>query len=269
MLTKRIRTAAIMIVVGVSFVALGGWYYVFFISIILAVASWEYWNMYRNGGFAPNPAVIFPAVIFLVVMRYQNGFVGSDFVLTISVLTALAFHTISYELGHQNTSIDFGITLGGILYIGWLGAYLISLRFLPDGLWWLMLAIPIVAVADGGAYLFGSNFGKNKMAPRLSPNKTWEGYLGGDLFAIISGALLGALWHNYAPAITVRNGLMLGIILGILTPLGDLGESMLKRQFDIKDSSNLLPGHGGFMDRIDTWLWAAAIGYYVIELFFI
>ncbi len=269
MLAKRIRTAAIIAVVGITFIILGGWYYVFFISILLSLASWEYWNMYCKGGFAPNAAVIFPAVIFLVILRFQKGFESSDLVLTIAILAAMAFHTISYELGHKTTSTDFGITLGGILYIGWLGAYLISLRFLPYGGWWLMLSIPIVALADTGAYFIGSRFGKNKMTPRLSPHKTWEGYLGGVLFAIIFGALFGAIWHNFAPTITIKNGLMLGAILGFLTPLGDLGESMLKRQFEIKDSSNLLPGHGGVMDRINSWLWAACLSYYVIIFFFI
>ncbi len=269
MLLKRLRTAAVIAIIGISFVFLGGWYYVFFISVLLAVASWEYWNIYRKGGYAPNAAVIFPAVVFFVILRFQNGFEHSDIVLTLATLTAMAFHTISYELGQKNTSIDFGITLGGILYIGWLGSYLISLRFLPNGLWWVMLSIPLVSIVDSGAYFIGSRFGKNKMAPRLSPNKTWEGYLGGVLFGVIGGALLGSLWHSFAPPITLVRGLMLGATLGFLTPLGDLGESMLKRQFDIKDSSNLLPGHGGFMDRIDSWLWAACISYYLITIFFI
>jgi phosphatidate cytidylyltransferase len=269
MLTKRLITAFCILVVGVTFIFIGGWPFVFFISILLAVASWEYWNMYKKGGYAPNAAVIFPAVVFMVITRYQYGFEGSDVIITAAVLTAMAFHTISYELGQPNTSLDFGITLGGMLYIGWLGSYLVSIRFLADGLWWLMLAIPVVGIADGGAYFIGSRWGKNKIAPRLSPNKTWEGYLGGVIFGIVGGAVLGSLWHNFAPAITVMNGLILGAILGFLTPLGDLGESMLKRQFDIKDSSNLLPGHGGIMDRIDSWLWAACIGYYVIIWFFL
>lgn len=268
MLTKRLITASIIIIIGVAFIFLGGWPFVFFISIILAVGSWEYWNMYKKGGYAPNAAVIFPAVVSLVILRYLFAFENSDIILTGAVLTAMAFHTISFELGHRNTSIDFGITLGGILYIGWLGSYLISLRFLPDGLWWILLAIPTVGIADGGAYLIGTRWGKNKIAPRVSPKKTWEGYLGGVIFGIIGGAILGLWFHNYAQQINLLNGLILGALLGFLTPLGDLGESMLKRQFDIKDSSNLLPGHGGIMDRIDSWLWGACISYYMIIWFF-
>ncbi len=264
MLIKRLITASIITIIGVIFIFVGSWPFVFFISILLAIASWEYWNMYQKGGYAPNAAVIFSSVVSLAILRYLFGFENSDIILTFAVLTAMAFHTISYELGHLNTSIDFGITLGGILYIGWLGSYLISLRFLPDGIWWILLSIPTVGIADGGAYLIGTRLGKNKIAPRLSPKKTWEGYLGGVIFGIIGGAILGMIFHNSAPQITLLDGLILGATLGFLTPLGDLGESMLKRQFNIKDSSNLLPGHGGMMDRIDSWLWAACISYYMI-----
>jgi phosphatidate cytidylyltransferase len=102
------------------------------------------------------------------------------------------------------------------------------------------------------------------MAPRLSPKKTWEGFAGGVLTSTLSGALIGALWGLVTPALTPGRGAFLGLALGVLTPLGDLGESMIKRQFGEKDSSHLLPGHGGVFDRIDSWLWAAVIGYYMI-----
>jgi len=264
MLIKRIITASIIIIIGVIFIFIGGWPFVIFISSLLAVASWEYWNIFQKGGYSPNAAIIFIAVGSLIVLRYLFDFIYSDIVLSLAVLAAMAYNTIRYELGRSNTSIDFGITLGGILYIGWLGSYLISLRFLPDGLWWILLAIPTVGIADGGAYLFGTRLGKHKMAPRLSPKKTWEGYFGGVLFGILGGALLGMIFHNSAPQISILDGLILGAILGFITPLGDLGESMLKRQFNLKDSSNILPGHGGMMDRIDTWLWAACLSYYLI-----
>jgi len=269
MLIKRLITAAVLLLVGTTFILLGNWYYLFFVTVILAIAAWEYWQIYLKGGFAPNAPILFGAIIFLAFTRFQNGFIGSDIILAGSVLLAMAFHTISFELGNQNASIDFGITLGGILYIGWLGGYFISLRFLPDGLWWVMLVIAIVAIADSGAYFIGSKFGKNKMSPKVSPKKTWEGYLGGVIFSLIGGSILGMIFHNQAPEITMVNGLTIGAVLGILTPLGDLGHSMLKRQFDIKDSSGLLPGHGGFMDRIDSQLWAACIGYYMITWFFL
>ena len=124
--------------------------------------------------------------------------------------------------------------------------------------------LPAIWLGDGAAYFVGSHFGKHKMSPRVSPNKSWEGYVGGVIGGALGALLLASLWHLRAPAITPVKGLILGLIVTIVSPLGDLGESMLKRGFGVKDTSQLLPGHGGIMDRIDSWLWAAAIGYYLI-----
>lgn len=269
MLRKRLITAAVIIPIGLTFIFLGGWFFAFFIAVVLAISAWEYWHIYQKGGYAPNAPVLFTSVILLAFFRYQYGFQGSDILLALSVLIAMAFATMSFELNNKTSSLDFGITLGGILYIGWLGSYLISLRFLPDGQWWLLLSILSVALADSGAYFIGSRFGRNKMAPRVSPKKTWEGYLGGVIACIIGGGLFGSIFSQFSTSISIINGVLIGAVLGVLTPLGDLGESMLKRQFDIKDSGNFLPGHGGFLDRIDSWLWAAAISYYMILWFFI
>ena len=100
----------------------------------------------------------------------------------------------------------------------------------------------------------------------VSPKKSWEGYLGGILVGGLGGWGLAALWNIASPAVLPIHGLILGIIISILAPLGDFGESMIKRQFSIKDTSKILPGHGGIFDRIDSSLWAAFIGYYLILL---
>ncbi|RPJ37909.1 MAG: CDP-archaeol synthase, partial [Chloroflexi bacterium] len=97
-----------------------------------------------------------------------------------------------------------------------------------------------------------------------SPNKSWEGYVGGVIGGALFALLMASIWQLRAPAVTPMKGLILGFVICAIVPLGDLGESMLKRCFGVKDSSNLLPGHGGVLDRIDTWLWAAPIGYYLI-----
>jgi phosphatidate cytidylyltransferase len=156
--------------------------------------------------------------------------------------------------------------LSGIFYIGWLGAYLISLRELPDGLWWILLVLPSVWLADSGAYFVGRAMGKRKFSPRLSPKKTWEGYIGGVIIGALGSILLAFIITMIKPGVmTPLQGGMMGLILALVTPLGDLGESMVKRQFGIKDSSNIIPGHGGVFDRIDSWLWAGVIGFYVIQ----
>jgi phosphatidate cytidylyltransferase len=146
---------------------------------------------------------------------------------------------------------------------------LVSLRSLPDGLWWLLTALPSVWVGDSAAYFVGRAFGRHRLAPRLSPKKSWEGYLAGIVGAAAAGAGFAALWGVAAgpsASVTPERGLVLGAVLGLLTTLGDLGISMIKREVQVKDSGTLLPGHGGALDRLDSWLWAGAIGYYLIGL---
>jgi len=116
-------------------------------------------------------------------------------------------------------------------------------------------------------YLVGRAVGRRKLSPRLSPNKTWEGYLAGVAAGALAGAGLAAIWWIGAgPVSSLSPGLgaAVGGILGAITPLGDLGISMLKRQMRVKDTGALLTGHGGALDRMDSWLWAGALAYYLV-----
>ena len=153
-----------------------------------------------------------------------------------------------------------------MVYLGWLAIYIIALRHLPDGDWWMLTGLPAIWLADGGAFLIGRKIGKHKMAPRTSPGKSWEGYIAGIVFGAWVQWDLAFLWGLVAPEITPLRGLLLGGVISVLAPLGDLGESMLKRQFGVKDSGVLFPGHGGVLDRADSTLWAAVIGYLMITL---
>lgn len=264
MLTQRLLVAILLIPIGVTFIALGGWPYAIFIMLVLGVAAWEYWRIYKAGGFSPSPSLLIGGAMLLAITRYLLDFHEADAALAGLVLAAMGLHTYHHERGDEHSATDFSITIAGILYIGWLGSYLISLRNLPDGLWWTLLVVSGTSFADAGAYFVGSRLGKHPLAPRVSPKKTIEGYLGGIILGTLGSALMAALWHLMAPAITPQRGLLMGAVLSTLTVFGDLGESMIKRQFNVKDSSHILPGHGGIFDRIDSWLWAAPIGFYLI-----
>ncbi|NPV75122.1 MAG: phosphatidate cytidylyltransferase [Anaerolineae bacterium] len=264
MLVKRLLVVNLLIPALVLLIVLGGWPYTLLILFALVWAAWEYWRIFHDGGYSPALAVLAAGVISLVLGRVFWNFQYSDIILSVFVLVAMAAHVLRYERGQPQAAADLGITLGGILYLGWLGSYLISLRNLPNGIWWTLLVLPSVWLADSGAFLFGRRFGRHPLAPRVSPSKTWEGYLGGILFGVAGTVLLAWLWQLRAAEVTPVKGLVIGLTLAVLTPLGDLGESMIKRQFGLKDSGNVLPGHGGIMDRIDSWLWAAVIGYYLV-----
>jgi phosphatidate cytidylyltransferase len=187
-------------------------------------------------------------------------------------MLGLLFHLVSYERGRDEAGTDFAVTLSGIFYIGVLGVYFAYMRNLPNGDWWTLLTLVTVWLVDTAAYAIGTPLGRHKMTPRLSPKKSWEGYvaglLAGTLGAPLIGGLLGRVGMPATPEFALANLAILGFAVGGLTTLGDLGESMIKRQMNVKDASQLLPGHGGILDRIDSWLWAMPIGYYLITLMF-
>ncbi len=268
MLVERTLVAIVILPIVILVIVAGGWVFALSVAVILGVSAWEYWRMVTNGGFQPSALVVIGGVALMALLRHLFDFPGSQFGASILILVTMAMCTRSYELSRNQPASDFAITLAGIFYLGWVGSYLISLRNLPNGEWWAFIALPAAWIADMGAYAVGRLFGKHKLSPRVSPKKTWEGYLGGIPFAILGCALLAAAFQVRVPEITPLKGAIIGLVISILAPMGDLGESMLKRQFNIKDTSNLLPGHGGFMDRIDSTLWAAVIGYYLVVVFF-
>ena len=137
----------------------------------------------------------------------------------------------------------------------------------------LLLSLVAVWVADTAAYFIGTAYGKRRLAPRLSPKKSWEGYLSGVFFGILLTPLFLFLFQRLGlpsdPAFSLTNASLLGFALSVLPTFGDLGESMIKRQMKVKDASQLLPGHGGVLDRIDSWLWALPIAYYLVQFGFL
>lgn len=266
---KRTLTALALLLVGMPTVIFGGPLFFVLIAVFLAGAAWEYTQMFKAVGYDANEFLTVGGVFLLLAAR--------DFAPNLAVpvfgallLIAMAVHLIAFERGRDQAALDFGVTVGGLAYIGWLGAYLVDIRGLPEGGWYFMIVLPAVWLADTGAYSIGAAYGRHKMSPRLSPKKSWEGYAAGVFTATIGGAFFVYAYQTfgYLPqGMTLWQGALLGFILGALTPLGDLGESMFKRQAHMKDSSDIFPGHGGFFDRIDSWIWAAAIGFYFIQWF--
>lgn len=271
---KRTLTSLGLAAVGLPAIIFGGVFYYLLLAIVLAGSAWEYVRLYRAVRSEPHEIVTIGGVLIIATARFAVTYF--DFVdLTIPlfvllVFLAMAVHLVAFERGRDQAALDFAVTIAGIVYLGWIGSYLIDLRFLPQGPWWLMLVLPIVWGGDTGAYSIGVAYGKHKMTPRLSPNKSWEGYVAGVFTSVAVGAFLAYAFSALGPEplgglITAWQGGFLGLVIGVLAPLGDLGESMFKRQGGLKDSSNIFPGHGGFFDRIDSWIWGAALGYFVIQ----
>ncbi len=153
----------------------------------------------------------------------------------------------------------------GFLYLPLLFGHLSLLHGLPHGKEWIFLVLFIVMSGDSAAYFTGINFGRRKLYPAISPNKSIEGAIGG-----LVGSFVGALLFKYGffPQLSVVDCLLLGVGLGALGQVGDLFESMLKRSFGVKDSGTLIPGHGGILDRLDSLIFAFAPAYYYALWFF-
>lgn len=267
MLRARVLVVLVLLPIGLAIVYLGGWVFAAFVALILGTAGWELARLFGSRDLRPSRVLVMAGAALFPLARMHDGFESAPWMVSLVILGSMAYHLVRYERGRDQAATDFAVTLAGALYLGWLGAYLVSLRNLPEGIWWLLLVLPSVWLADSGAYFIGRAFGRRKLSPRLSPKKTWEGYLGGILVGVPGTVGLVTLWRLWAgPAFTVTpaQGAFLGLLLSVLPTLGDLGESMIKRQAGAKDSSSLLPGHGGAFDRIDSWLWAAVIGYYFI-----
>jgi phosphatidate cytidylyltransferase len=267
MLVKRLLVTIILLPVGMAAILAGGWYLTALVAVFMCLAAWEYVELFRAGGLRPTGVLVIGGTLILQLGRNFNGFDSAAWMISLVILLSMTYHLVAYERGRDQAGSDFAVTVAGIFYIGWFGAYFISLRNLPEGKWWILIVLPAVWFADAGAYFIGKRFGRHKLSPRLSPNKTWEGYLGGIIAGVLLTALFAAIWRVGAgpnSAITPLRGALVGLVMGIFPTLGDLGESMIKRQMGVKDSGNLLPGHGGAFDRIDSWLWAVVLGYYMI-----
>ena len=143
------------------------------------------------------------------------------------------------------------------VYVTFLAGLYVVLVGLDGGQWWTLASIVIVVVTDIGAYASGLAFGKHKLAPTISPGKTWEGFAGSIVVAVVAGILLG--WLVLGQPWWV--GLVLGVLLALVGTMGDLTESLIKRDLGVKDISTWLPGHGGFLDRLDSILPSAAVAY--------
>ena len=159
----------------------------------------------------------------------------------------------------EDSFYRWSLMIGGVLYIGWLLYLLVDLRSL-FGREWVLLALFVTFGSDTAAYFIGKAFGKHKLAPQISPGKTWEGAIAGIIGGIII-ALLFAFSSPWQLPLDYLEAILLGAVVSVFGQLGDLVESLLKRNFGVKDSGFLMPGHGGILDRLDSVLFAGAAVY--------
>jgi phosphatidate cytidylyltransferase len=160
---------------------------------------------------------------------------------------------------------DWAWTIVGALYVGWMLSYWLNLRGLEDGRNWVYLAMLTTFANDTGAFFIGRAKGKHKLAPTISPAKTWGGAIGGLISAILAAVVIAMVLNLISPfTFKYWQIILLGFLVGLFAQLGDLVESLLKRNMGVKESGNLLPGHGGILDRFDSLIFVGAVVYYYV-----
>ncbi|MBN1311513.1 MAG: phosphatidate cytidylyltransferase [Anaerolineae bacterium] len=271
MLKERALSGVVLIALAISAILAGGNILTLCLLAVLSIGTTELvqlvaWKGHRAFGGLMS--------LWIALFLFDRAFPHLNFLnlgLTLLLLATLGWAVIRFRQGTANAVTGFALTIAGGFYLGWTGAHFISLRTLEEGLFWTLTICVAVWSSDTLAYLVGSQLGRTRLIPDISPGKTWEGYLGGVIGASLITSLVTLAWQQLGASSTVspRHGLIIGLLISTVSPLGDIGISMFKRYAGTKNSSRLIPGHGGLLDRMDALLIAGMVGYYYLDFFVI
>jgi phosphatidate cytidylyltransferase len=268
MLKLRVITG----VVGVPLVVLAIWFgdpWPWFTILIAAAALAGAYEFYHIANFDKREPLVYLGLLWtlaLVLSYHYRSLNALPAIITATMLISLIY--LLFHPSREKAFHKWAWTIVGALYVGWMLSYWLSLRGLQDGRNWVYLAMLTTFANDTGAFFIGRAWGRHKLAPTISEGKTREGAIGGLICAVL-GAIVIATVLNL---ISLRLGptfhfkywqiIVLGFLVGIFAQLGDLVESLLKRNMGVKESGNLLPGHGGILDRFDSLIFVGAVVYY-------
>ena len=270
----RLITGVIFGFTALFAIMAGGLWIVGLVLIIVTLASREYVKILEHKGFRPSSRIIILSSFIFAALAYFNRF---DMVaLAFTACSIMAFMSVLFK-GKQPYIANVATTILGFVYCGWFPLHLLFLRDLgshplyegliktnvtTEGAGYALLLFFAVILTDSMCYYMGCYFGKHKLSKVISPNKTIEGSIGGTLscmiFCFIFGQVLMIPWYHC---------IILGLLIAAFAQIGDLCESMIKRDAGVKDSSNILPGHGGFLDRTDSYILTIPVVHYYMFLF--
>lgn len=247
----------IVLVLGLG-MYVGGLVWVALITLLVWGALKEYADMLMPQGYkVPLPLLMLLAVFMAALQSYNIGII-SEFALLVAFI-AMVVWLVTTQDGFANFAFGFM----GYMMIAWTLSFLVCLEAMGEGWRFTLLAFLIVWATDAGAYCTGMLFGRHKMAPVISPKKSWEGAVGGVLCCLLAVIVYNSLVLDY----TWRFVLSAALVCSIFGQIGDLLESWLKRWAGVKDSGNLIPGHGGLMDRFDSLMMVAPLLYYLLIIY--
>jgi phosphatidate cytidylyltransferase len=244
----RVASAVVLVPTALFAAWWGGWLFLVVISVGMALLAIEWGGMSAPRAPVRVAAAVTAAILAAVFLAHQGHFVLAWIAVPVAALAAALI-----ARGVAERAVDAGY---GVLYIAPAAVCLVWLRSTNQGHWWTLMLFACTWAADIGAFGVGSLLKGPKLWPRFSPNKTWSGFIGGLAAASATGALMAGL---SVFRLDLRAAALVGFAVGLATMAGDLWESALKRRFGVKDSGDLIPGHGGLLDRVDGLMFAVVV----------
>ncbi len=238
--------------------------FLFFVALWVLIGQYEFYKFYfKKSSIFPFIGLFFGAMILFSFYADRYMFEINGVILTVIVILCLSSYILLKENIHDSVTA-VSVIIFGVMYVAWPLAHIIPLRGLQSGHDLVFFILIVTWGVDTGAYYTGRHLGRHKLSPRISPGKTVEGAIGG-VFACILSALLAR--RLFLPELSLNNVVLIGIVFGVISQIGDLSESMLKRGAGVKDSGSLLPAHGGILDRVDSVIFTLPLFYYYIIYF--
>lgn len=257
-LRNRLLNASILLTAAVVALNEGGLFFFFFVALLILVSGYEFLDLMRRSGYKTQ----MPVGLILIAILLLQAYAKADWTRDVLIITMMVTMIIAVFRPSEGWLVGWALTFVGALYVGGLGAYFILMRRLPDGQVWGAMAAFSTFAMDTAAYSAGRRWGKHLFFPTVSPKKTWEGAIAGWVMATLTSLVMGWLYGSTNPSFSLWHGLALGIGIGLIGTLGDLAESVIKRQVGAKDVSTILGAHGGILDRLDSLLFVAPFVYY-------
>jgi len=234
-------------------------------TVVVALAAAEYNKALRRTKRRPAALLVLVGTVAVMVEAYVKGPPALPLLLVLVTVASMIWYLVGADRGSAVQGIS--VTLLGFVWIGLLGSYA-ALLLAPSqyphrhGVAFMLGAVVATVGADVGALAIGSWLGRHPLAPHVSPNKTWEGVIGGGLVAVVVSAAITGQVHPW----TVPKAALLGLVVAVVAPVGDLCESLIKRDLGLKDMGSMLPGHGGVLDRVDAILFVLPATYYLVRV---
>jgi phosphatidate cytidylyltransferase len=265
----RVVSAVILVLIIVILLWWGEIPFTVGIALIVFGGLWEFYSTFAKHGHKPAMLLSMATGCSLPVIAYflRDSQDLTPLAAALALYVPVLFAWCIFRRGSQSPTTDISVSLLGVVMVGFCLAHFVLMLGLDEGIPWTVpfTLIVLVWVSDAVAYLAGSALGRHKMAPRISPGKSWEGFIAGTAAVFIAAYVLyltvSRTWLSLGVAME------LAVIVCVFAPLGDLSESTVKRELGIKDMSSLIPGHGGIMDRFDSMFFTAAVAYYFLRYF--